>query len=366
MRRVYIVLTTKGVGGCEKRFTDIWHGLVSQGLDVHLVIDKVTHFDLTQQSGYKNKLSLVNNIHIVDYPSSSFWRMIPVLWKFFDSQPRGCIIHYPLAYVPGLQTRYGHRLVMSWVNSAMPSFSYSWRNAINVWIGFILSNHLDVLNPLNLAKIVRFPRLRVKSSLTSGGTIVDSEIYFPSEKFLDFVFVGRLESEKQSLRFVKLLPEVHHVLQQSMISKYRFIVCGDGSEKHEIMEILNSNDFDGVPLHVGFSSNVEDVLGHAAIFFSLQKTSNYPSKALAEAMSCGAFPVITQVGESELMTKGCRYHYFLPRDFLASDLIDAISKYLAYTDSERKNIVETVSSYAVRRFCAENQVNYFRDIYSRL
>ena len=367
MRRVYIVLSTRGVGGAEKRFTDNWHHLCGLGLDVHLVLDKTLHSQLARQAGYAEKLRPSSRLHVIDFAGGRYLNFCSAVSAFFRTQPARCIVHYPLAYCPFVQTRHHHRLLLSWVNSTMPSFRGSqWKNAVNVWTAFYAADHVDVLSPGNLRRIERFNALAKKTSLTKGGTVVDSRVYRPLAKKLDFAFVGRFEPEKQVLRFVSALPEVHRILESAGVSGYRFVLCGEGVDGDGVRALVQSAAFCAVPVEIGYSSAIEQVLGESAVFFSLQRSSNYPSKALAEAMSCGAYPVLTEVGESYLMVEGSSHYRFIPRDFTSDDVANALLAYLSLSLADRESVALTTSDYAAHRFSADTQSQYFANLYSKL
>jgi|GEM_PF-1770189 len=368
MKPVYIVLSTAGVGGAEKRFTDNWYQLMKDfGLNVHLVMDVQTHTGLMCQAGYADKLLPNEKLHVLDLGGGHFRTYCKAVHRFFATQPEGGIVHYPLAYVPGVQWRFRHRLLISWVNSAMPPFNArQWKLGLGVWAGLFAADHVDVLNPENIRRISSVPGMRRKLTLTTGGTQVDSHMYLPGDKLGDLVFLGRAEPEKQCLRFVECLPHLHDLLMRAGHKNYRFRVCGEGREAPAIKAILHSDAFRDVPVEFGYSPFPEQVLGKASVYFSLQKTSNYPSKALAEAIACGAFPVLTEVGESDLMVQGCPYYAFVPRAFTAADLFQAVSSFLNLPQDVQRNVVQKNSHYARTRFAPGQQAAYFADIYRRL
>lgn len=365
MRRVYIVLSTTGVGGAEKRFVDNWHQLLtSEGLDIHLVIDRRTYEGLAEQAGYVEKLACRTELHVIDLGDQQFQSFCRATWNFFETQPRGVVMHYPLAHVPGLQTRFGHRLIMSWVNSAMPPLvGGRWKIGVGAWAGLLTADHVDVLNPSNLKKIRMFPGMSKKVTLTAGGTQVDNSVYRPLPKARDLVFLGRAEPEKQCLRFVECLPELDQMLKAAGHSGYRFVVCGDGREVDAIRVLSRTNAFQNFPFEFGYSAKPESVLGHAAVYFSLQRTSNYPSKALAEAMACGAYPILTNVGESSLMVDGCNHYQFVPREFIANDLFNSLDKYFSLSPQQVDSVVRENAEFANWRFASGQQIKYFAEIY---
>jgi glycosyltransferase involved in cell wall biosynthesis len=364
MKRVYIVFSTTSVGGAEKRFTDIWCALVQQGTDVHLVMDRRVHAALLQQREYAPRIRQHPNLHVLDFGGTTYMSYAQALWNFFGTQPKDAVVHYPLAYVPGAQQRFRHRLVVSWVSSSLPRLKRnSLKNDLMAWASFVAAERIDVLNPDNLRSLTRIPGLRRKVSLTAGGTHVDGTIYRPQEKTLDLVFLSRIEPEKQGLRLVRQLPEVHRMLQEWGIRGYRFVVCGDGTEAASVKATLAGPEYVDVPHFFGYSKEPEEVLGRASVFFSLQRTSNYPSKALAEAMASGAFPILTDTGESALMIEGCPDYALVPREFSAADIATALRGFLQRPESDRARAALQLAAYAHQRFSIGQQAAYFARLY---
>jgi glycosyltransferase involved in cell wall biosynthesis len=364
MKRVYIVFSTQGVGGAEKRFTDIWHELCSRGMDVHLVLDKKSLTGLQRQRGYAEKLASSTKLHILDFAGSHYIDFVRAVWSFFSEQPSGVIVHYPLAPLPLSGLRFSHRVIISWVDTSLPKLSPRlFKLWIISWMGFIFADRIDVLNPKNLRRIADSWCLTSKSSLTEGGTHIDPRTYQRNNKRLDFVFLGRLEPGKQGLRFMKTLPEVHKTLLQNGYADYRFIVCGDGSDYQSIRALAASNAYKDIPLLIGHTDEPEVVLGQAAVYFSLQEVSNYPSKALAEAMACGAYPIMTDTPDTLLMVDKCSHFQLVPRHFSPEDISDALLRYLAIHVDERDKIAAEVSAFAVNRFTIVRQASYFEKLY---
>ncbi len=368
MSSIYIILNTAGVGGAEKRFTDNWHQLLHDfDMDIHLVIDVQTHSGLLRQVGYSEKLQASDHLHVLDLGGGRFRDYCKAVNAFLSTRPKSGIVHFPMSAVPGIRRRFGHKVVVSWVNSAMPPLNRArWKLGVGAWLGFWSADKVDVLNPENLRKLSKVPGLSRKVSLTAGGTQVDSKLYRMGEKSMDFVFLGRVEPEKQCLRFVRCLPELHQRLIQAGHAGYRFRICGSGSDASALKLLLSQDEYREIPVEFGYSSNPDEVLGMASVYFSLQRTSNYPSKALAEAMVCGAFPILTQVGESELMVKNCPYYAFVPSAFTAADLFDSLSEYLNMSPDIQRDIALKNSQYAAARFAPGQQAAYFADIYRKL
>jgi len=366
-RRIYIILAAQGLGGAEKRFSSIWHRLLLDGYDIHLVVDHITFDLLCRQPDYANLKNGSTNIHRLNFGDGRYRSYCAAVMNFFKSQPSKAIVHYPLAWVAGTKQKYGHTTIVSWVDSSFPKLNAeSFKNSLGAWLGFTFSDWIDVLNPSNLKKIATIPFFKNKCSLTSGGTQVDPNLYSSSHvKNSRYVFLGRTEPEKQCFRFAHMLPEIHEILCKAGHTTHEFIIRGSGSESLKIRELLSTKIFQDIPVDFGYTDNPNDELAKAAIFFSLQRTSNYPSKALAEAMVCGAFPILTETGESDLMVKGCENYAFVPKEFTARDIASAILKYENFSTLEKIEISKNISSFALERFDPEVQITYFKNLYKK-
>lgn len=125
----------------------------------------------------------------------------------------------------------------------------------------------------------------------SAGSCVDTERFRPSSAKHPWVaFSGRLIEEKNPRLFVEAC-----ALIQGRVPEARFVLLGDGPLRSEIDALIGRCGLSACT-QVGWREDVEEVLGGARVFASLQRMDNYPSQALLEAMSCGTAVVATDVG----------------------------------------------------------------------
>lgn len=125
----------------------------------------------------------------------------------------------------------------------------------------------------------------------SAGSCVDTTRFRPaSAKRPWVVFVGRLIPEKNPALFVEACALVH-----DQVPAARFFVLGVGPLRQDLVVLVQRHGLEGCT-EVSWCDHVETVLGEALVFVSLQRTDNYPSQALLEAMACGAAVVATDVG----------------------------------------------------------------------
>jgi glycosyltransferase involved in cell wall biosynthesis len=129
----------------------------------------------------------------------------------------------------------------------------------------------------------------------SRGSCVNTDRFQPAAaKQPWIVFSGRLIPEKNPELFVESCALVHKEVE-GRIAGVRFFLFGEGplrasleasAERHGLMPHMQ----------IGWCDRVESILAASLVFLSLQRTDNYPSQALLEAMASGMAVVATDVG----------------------------------------------------------------------
>lgn len=367
---VYLVLPSDRLAGCEKRLLGVASHLatISPNATINIVATS-SMFQRLDESVEFGRLRAKHNLtwfHLGCNSSSyaEFW------WKcflFFLRQPRQIIVHYPLAYPVFIKFLFNHSTIVSWVDNTLPSRKYQSIIAkILAWISFFEADIVDVLNPSNFKVFSASPWMRGKVLLTDGGTHVDPNIYKPTTKEYSVVFMGRLIPEKQGYRYLQSLPAVCRILRSKGLPVPSFSICGWGPEERLMLRCLASVDYAQVPVEMFRSDNPSELLSSAMIFVSLQKSSNYPSKALAEAMMCGAIPVLTSSPDSELMISSDLPHSLIPVDFSPQDIACSIEKAWTASMVAGDALHKAISSAASQRFSVSVQSAYFGKVYDRL
>jgi glycosyltransferase involved in cell wall biosynthesis len=129
----------------------------------------------------------------------------------------------------------------------------------------------------------------------SNGSCVNTERFRPAaQKRPWIVFCGRLIAEKEPLLFVEACRIVRDRLGER-VHGLRFVLLGDGPLRFEVDQLVARHGL-AAWMTIGWSDHVESVLSEALVFASLQRTDNYPSQALLEAMACTTAVVATDVG----------------------------------------------------------------------
>jgi glycosyltransferase involved in cell wall biosynthesis len=131
----------------------------------------------------------------------------------------------------------------------------------------------------------------------SSGSFVDTNRFRPREpKEPWVVFAGRLVEEKNPLLFVEACRLVRQQCGERLPG-LRFFLIGDGPFRDEVGRALARHGLTNI-VETGWRDDVETVLAGASLFVSLQRTDNYPSQALLEAMACECAVVATDVGQT--------------------------------------------------------------------
>jgi glycosyltransferase involved in cell wall biosynthesis len=190
------------------------------------------------------------------------------------------------------------------------------------------------------------------------GSCVDTKRFRPvAHKRPWIVFCGRLISEKDPLLFLEASKLVRNRLGNG-VPGLRFFLLGDGPLRDEVHKMIAGQGL--TPwITTGWSNEVESILSEALIFASLQRTDNYPSQALLEAMACGAAVIATDVGLTARLVDpavGRRVEPSAPK--VAEAMIDLLQNQ-AQTAAMGRRARERV----VREHSMEAYVNYLEQLY---
>lgn len=132
----------------------------------------------------------------------------------------------------------------------------------------------------------------------------------PSEKRpYDLIFVGRLTETKQPLEFLEIAAAVAR-----SVPTLRALVVGDGPLLEDARRLAASLALGDRLELAGRRSDVEDLLARSRVFV-LTSRSEGLSIAMAEAMTAGVVPVVSDVGElGELVRDGANGYLVAPGD----------------------------------------------------
>lgn len=167
------------------------------------------------------------------------------------------------------------------------------RSAHLIGVSEYITREMEVLGA-NAAKI---------SVLPVG---VDTHLFTPSsEKRAKEEFqVVSLNAHEPLYRIELLIQAVRRVLDQGL--RIKAVIVGQGSQTHIMKELVSSY---GISDHVSFPGRVSldqllELLRSSQVYISMAESAGTPV-SLLEAMSCGAFPILSDIpGHSNLVQSG--------------------------------------------------------------
>lgn len=357
---VYIVIANFTIGGAEKRLLGLWrHLVVAEGYPVKVILFR----SLANWALDVDELQPIPTQTWEIVEDSSLWRkaLRERILELQKKQP-DATFHYLLT--SPIEIQYLKNLSRTIYTFPATSLSFlNWKGLISVASAILFSGQVDVLDGRVhrlLSQIV--PWRRSKIHLTPN-SFVNLEHYCPREKRKNqLVFSGIFSAEKQAYRFVESLPVVHKTLVDEGFD-VNYLMLGEDIGPSFIGDVCHTMRERGIPVESRFDKSLGPILGESLVIFSLQRTNNYPSKALLEGMACGCLPIVTDVGSSELVCPRALGEY-IPRDFSPQDLAQACLKYLKMSTGERQQRIEAVRIFLEENFSMTTMANYYSRLYS--
>lgn len=365
MKPTVLVITSGGVGGVEKRLSEVWLHLAPKLAHLRMVVRRSTFEQLCRRPDLSGLARFRDRVMLVDTAATSFPATMaafaPALWRL----PKGSVVHHILQAPPLLHRLRGHRMLLSWVGTTYPRATSKLKDWAVSSMSLRSADCIDVLNPEVMALLDRNGSLSERLRLTVGGTIVDGDIFRPGEKRDLIVFLGRIERYKNALAFVEAIPLIHRQLTAAGI-RAGFRIYGHSADQGEaVRKLLESDQYCALDVTWEQTNDPASVLAPAKLFVSLQSPSNYPSKALAEAMAAGCVPVITDSGESRRMADP-RFARFIPEQFTPDQLADAVGEVMTLDAKAFAARSSAVREDALKRFAIGPQADYFAGLYAEL
>lgn len=349
-------------GGAERRFVRFF--LKSKSPELRLILnqkgkkrlqdsglriedDRVVEFDY-QTSRY----AFVNKILVF----LSLWRVI------FSNKIKH--VHYPIdpsvyTFLHAFLSRLtGVSYSISMVDSSRTQRSdlggfqyYLWKYSLR------RAERLDILSDGILTNMRRiFGELpKYEISPCSFTDYTNSRIGI--KKDYDFVLMNRLVEGKGLDLFFDALRVVSEMGLASRIG--RIGIFGDGPLKKFAEEAAAAlPDFS---IELGYANDPFDIFSRSKIFLSLQKSENYPSQSILEALSCGALIVATDVGETyRIVPDSVGIRVKSDPHELANACLDALQRWGSGNHDPSSSVSFVKKSFSAERFC-----NYFESFLFR-
>lgn len=352
---MYITIPSSGVGGAERRFSDIFIGLVEKGYPVFLVIPKFLYPKLFENISQDYS----KNIYLLDMDKWSFLKFLYQYSKFFIKNVKsGDHFHYPLnpLFMFHLfnNTTYSISLCCS-VN--IPNFKTKSGGYLLQRLSLNSSKNIDILNVRILDIFVKkFPNYISKTTLTPGGTYIRKINLEKKIKKNKFTLISRLIPEKKGIEtYLEMVPQIHTYIKNKYSLVVPFYVFGEGVLKQFVIEKINSLKESGIDINYGGFVAVENILPSTKCVFSMQETTNYPSRVIAEALSYGCNVIASDTGDTREFGEIKGLFYYSTIDELFSSIDDVMNE---------KFDTKEIADEAVVRFSSKEYIDYFYRIFS--
>ena len=221
-----------------------------------------------------------------------------------------------------------------------------------------LADHVDLLYPSGADFVSRYVR---KDRLTiTPGTFTNLTLFKPQEKNKTIVYAAaRLEDAKNPILFIEAINEC---ADQIRAAGYRVILLGQGQYEEYLQNYVKNHELTDI-VHLAGYDKTSKYMPTANVFFSTQVLENYPSQSLAEAVACGCYAIITDVGDSRRCADESFAAFVKPNK---EALSQALVGYLEMSEQEKRAIVEKARAFAETHFSIEESKKYYLEILKKL
>ena len=357
--RSYIVVTSTGYGGAEKRFLDVFTSLRRSDFDIMLIAPKslVDQFKMD----YSDRQDVFDSL--IDLPMVSWSRLafVVAFHRLLRTLPRGGSYHYPLNCLWPLHLGRGDRVSMSMVDcTRVPSLFGGTVASAWSWLSFFFVARIDVLNPSILSAMHCY-RTASKMTLTPGGTYLVPTAAKVISKEPTVVLLGRLMPGKGVEDFINILPDIWSQLRERAPNRLSFKIAGYGSLEQQVIARVAVLSSMGVPVSFVGPARADALFGTSVVSLSMQEVTNYPSRVVAEALMAGCGVIVRDTGDSRQFGADMPGLLYCSAQLNARELADQIALLLERV-LHGAGFQDAIRFAAYNRFSSEQYIDYFRKV----
>lgn len=347
----YIVIASPSIGGAERRFYDIFKGLVEKNEDIYLIAPSLLLEKL--DDNYKSQNRIIS-IKLSEWSYVLF--CIKLYLSFIIKSSKNDIYHYPLNppfflhFFPIRRYSISYCYCYSRPKISLKSIGLSLQR-----IAGLFAKKIDVLSPTIFSELKYNP----KATLTPGGTFVYPPDYNCGGDKNNVAIISRLESGKGIDTYLTIVEKLKNLELDLNYGLPQFRIYGDGSMKPRVVEMVGELTKKKIDVrYMGFESP-QEILRESGIVFSLQATTNYPSRVVVEALLSGSQVIVLNTGDSKKFghVKGL---YYLEQDL--ENLVDIIN-----TASDLHQNLESrqdISEITKRKLNSTSYLEYYNRVMS--
>lgn len=356
--RSYVVLVSPAYGGAEKRFFDIFRTMRSLGAPVGLIAPStLTDRLLRDMPGAQDVASAIISVPMERWRSLDFIRGYR---RVLRTVPRGSSFHYPMNCLWPLHLGRGDRISMSITNCVLPPVpSLAHRNRFWSWLSFFFAKRVDVLSPAILSQMAGY-RMAYKMSLTPGGTFIEAPETIDAPRTPTVVLLSRLVEHKGIDDLLDVLPEVWRRIGRTVPQGFSFRIAGYGPLEEHVSGRVAKLAAEGVPIEfIGYAAAPE-LFPRVCVVLSMQETTNYPSRVVAEALVSGCGVIVRDTGDSRQFGDLPGLLYCRPA-LDPAELADQLSVLIGRVGPD-PSFSSGIRQAALDRFSGRDSVEYFLDM----
>lgn len=363
MSPVFIILPTDEIGGAEKRLTGLFAHFQKTGQrHVKLVASRALVERLLEQGDLQMLRGMTKEI-VTFEPGDSRRHLPPLLAQLHRDDP-GSVFHYVMISPLLVQRFRSPRTLFTITNAKL--YLLSVKGKADILGGAARATRVDVLDHLLYQKMARGFAWKSGAFSVTPNSYVDLEHYTPasfSERTPTVVFTGLFSEEKQVFRLVDQLPEILRALEARGL-KPSVRLFGRETRTPGIAEQIKQT-LAGYDVTATYEPNPAATLRTAKAYFALQRASNYPSKALLEAMACGVLSIVTDTGTTRRLAHE-DFSFFVPREFSAAQMTEHLARILTMEKSEYEQRSRAARKVVEERFTIDSMAAYYAQLYEQL
>ncbi len=355
----YIVVASPSYGGAEKRFFDILTGLRRGGDDVRLIAPSSLINRLRQD--HPDRADVLSALIAVEMPR---WgrAAFALRWsRLLRTLPRGSHFHYPINCLWPLHLGRGDRVTISMFDcTRVPSLFGGTLTSAWTWLAFFAVDRIDVLSPSMLAAMRAYWRVP-QMSLTPGGTFMvpPAAAAAAAAKSPTVVFLGRLVPGKGVDEVLDVLPRTWQLLRDTHACGCSFQIAGYGAMEAHVRKRVERLRAEQVPVQfVGYVA-ADALLARAAVVLSMQDTTNYPSRVVAEGLMAGCGAIVRDTGDSREFGTDLPGLEYCRAELDAAELASQVARLVGRVVAE-PGFSASVRDAARQRFSSPAYIAYFR------
>lgn len=221
------------------------------------------------------------------------------------------------------------------------------------------SDYIDSLYPIGITTIQKKWKNKRLSLTPAVLTMLTTFLSRDDKKENILLFAGRLVKGKNAEMLIEALSICKNELKNA---QYQCWICGEGPEKENLWQQIVEKKLQDIVILKGYQ-HMENVSPKAKIFCSIQRLENYPSQSLLEAIASGCHCIISNVGDSNLLSVEGATTLIEPNAYALSD---AICRAIQFTQTETNTIKQAGKAFAKENFSVEHAIEHYYKLFDQI